>query len=276
MDELHLKKKKLSDYLKSLGNLVVAFSGGVDSSFLLVCAKEVLSENVIAATINSPVFPKRELCASIKFAEKYKIRQILIDSKELDSKAFKENPADRCYYCKLNFFKKIGCVAKNNDIAFVADGSNIDDLTDFRPGMKAVRECGVVSPLQYAGLTKEDIRILSKKMGIETWNKPSFACLATRIPYGQPITNEKLAVIDKAEQFLIDMGFQQVRVRHHGEVARIELPADNMIRIFENGIREKINDYFRTLGFSFAALDLNGYASGSMNKTLKKELNQTV
>lgn len=268
MDELHLKKEKLYSYLKSLGSLAVAFSGGVDSSFLLKCAHDVLSDNVIAVTARSSTFPKRELNEAIEFAKEYGIRQIIIDSDELEIEGFHENPADRCYYCKGELFAKIKKVAEDNNIRYIAEGSNMDDLGDYRPGLKAASECGAVSPLRAAGLTKDDIRALSKEMGLKTWNKPSFACLASRIPYGQTITREKLILIDKAEQFLIDLGFRQVRVRHHGEIARIELLPEDMIKVFQNGLREKIHDYFKTLGFTYITLDLNGYKTGSMNAAL--------
>ncbi|CDZ24273.1 putative protein slr1717 [[Clostridium] cellulosi] len=272
MDELHLKKEKLYDYLKSLGSLAVAFSGGVDSSFLLKCAHDVLSDNVIAITARSSTFPKRELNEAIEFAKEYGIRQIIIDSDELDIKGFRENPVDRCYYCKSELFAKIKKVAEENNIKYIAEGSNMDDLGDYRPGLKAARECGAISPLRTAGLTKNDIRALSKEMGLKTWDKPSFACLASRIPYGQTITKEKLLLIDKAEQFLIDLGFKQIRVRHHGEIARIELLPEDMIKIFQDGLREKIHDYFKSLGFTYITLDLNGYKTGSMNATLDKKI----
>lgn len=272
MDELHIKKQKLFEYLKSLGSLAVAFSGGVDSSFLLKCAHDVLQEKAIAITARSSTFPQRELNESIEFAKKYGIRQELIDSEELDIKGYADNPADRCYYCKSELFSKIKKVALENDIKYIAEGSNMDDLGDFRPGLKAASELGTVSPLRKAGLNKNDIRALSKEMGLPTWDKPSFACLASRVPYGQKITKTKLEMIDKAEQYLIDIGFRQVRVRHHGDIARIELLPEDMPKVFENGLNEKINIKFKQLGFAYVALDLKGYVMGSMNSVLDKSI----
>ena len=272
MDELHLKKQKLEEYLRSLGSLAVAFSGGVDSSFLLKCAHDVLGENAIAITARSSTFPKRELNESIEFTSRYGIRQELIDSEELDILGYSENPADRCYYCKSELFTKIRKLATEKGIKYIAEGSNMDDLGDFRPGLKAASEKGAVSPLRHAQLGKDEIRLLSKEMGLETWDKPSFACLASRVPYGQKITQEKLDSIDRAEQFLIDLGFRQVRVRHHGDIARIELLPEDMPKIFENGLSDKIFEKLKGLGFAFVALDLKGYQTGSMNTVLDKKL----
>lgn len=272
MDKLHFKKEKLYSYLKSLGSLAVAFSGGVDSSFLLKCAHEVLSDKALAVTARSSTFPERELKESIEFARAYGIRQILIDSEELDIKGYSQNPVDRCYYCKTELFTKIRKAADANNIKFIAEGSNMDDLGDYRPGLRAASECGTVSPLRYAELTKDDIRELSKEMGLKTWNKPSFACLASRVPYGQEITKQKLTLIDKAEQFLIDLGFSQVRVRHHGDIARIELLPEEMRKVFENGLHQKIYETLKTLGFTYVSLDLKGYSTGSLNSTLDKRI----
>ncbi len=256
----------------SLGSLAVAFSGGVDSSFLLKCAHDVLGDNVLAVTARSSTFPQRELSESISFAKSYGIKQELIDSEEIDIKGYAENPADRCYYCKNELFTKIRKLASEKGLKYMAEGSNMDDLGDFRPGLKAAAELGAVSPLRFAGLNKEEIRLLSKEMGLPTWDKPSFACLASRVPYGQKITREKLGVIDKAEQFLMDLGFRQVRVRHHGDIARIELLKSDMPRIFENGLYEKIYAKLKELGFIYVTLDLKGYQTGSMNSVLDKNI----
>lgn len=271
MDELHIKKQKLQDYIKSLGTLAVAFSGGVDSSFLLKCAHEVLGDNVLAVTARSSTFPQRELLESIEFAKSYGIRHELIDSEEIDIRGYAENPADRCYYCKNELFSKIRKLSTEKGLKYMAEGSNMDDLGDFRPGLKAASELGAVSPLRFAGLNKEEIRILSKEMGLPTWDKPSFACLASRVPYGQRITREKLGVIDQAEQFLMDLGFRQVRVRHHGDIARIELVKTDMPKVFENGLYEKIYSKIKELGFTYVTLDLKGYSTGSMNSVLDKK-----
>ena len=271
MDELHLKKQKLDEYLKTLGSIAVAFSGGVDSTFLLKSAHDVLGDKAIAVTARSSTFPERELKESTAFAQQSGIRQIIIDSEELDISGYAENPADRCYYCKGELFSKIRDTADKNGVKYIAEGSNMDDLGDYRPGLKAAEEKGAVSPLRFAGLNKEEIRQLSKEMGLPTWDKPSYACLASRVPYGNKITREKLAAIDEAEQYLIDLGFRQVRVRHHGEIARIELLPEDMKKIFENDLYCKIYDKIKSLGFTYVALDLKGYATGSMNAVLDKK-----
>lgn len=272
MDKLHFKKQKLDDYLKSLGSLAVAFSGGVDSTFLLKSAHDVLGDRAVAVTACSSTFPHREQIESNEFAKRYGIAQRFIDSEELDIKGYSENPTDRCYYCKSELFTKIKALADEMGIEHIAEGSNMDDLGDFRPGLRAVKEKGILSPLRYAELGKEEIRLLSKEMGLETWDKPSFACLASRIPYGQKITKEKLSVIDEAEQFLIDLGFKQVRVRHHGEIARIELSTNEMPKIFENELSEKIYNKLKQLGFIYVTLDLKGYQMGSMNSVLDEKI----
>jgi uncharacterized protein len=260
------KLEELKRTLKSLGSIAVAFSGGVDSSFLLKVASDVLGDKAIAVTAKSSTYPEREYKEAVEFCEKYGIKQIVITSEELDVEGFAENPLNRCYLCKNELFTKIKEVARQNNIKNVTEGSNFDDLSDYRPGLKAVAEQGVVSPLRKANLTKDEIRFLSKEMGLKTWNKPSFACLSSRFPYGQKITKEKLDMVDKAEQYLMDIGFTQVRVRHHGEVARVELMPDEISKILENNIINDIYSYFKTLGFTYSALDLKGYRTGSMNE----------
>jgi len=260
------KLEELKKSLKSLESIAVAFSGGVDSSFLLKVASDVLGDKAIAVTAKSSTYPEREYKEAVEFCIKYGIKQITIVSEELDVEGFAENPLNRCYLCKNELFTKIKEVARQNNIKNVTEGSNFDDLSDYRPGLKAVAEQGVVSPLRKANLTKDEIRFLSKEMGLKTWNKPSFACLSSRFPYGQKITKEKLDMVDKAEQYLMDIGFTWVRVRHHGEVARIELMPDEISKILENNIINDIYSYFKTLGFTYSALDLKGYRTGSMNE----------
>ena len=260
------KLEELKRSLKSLESIAVAFSGGVDSSFLLKVASDVLGDKAIAVTAKSSTYPEREYKEAVEFCEKYGIKQIVITSEELDVEGFAENPLNRCYLCKNELFTKIKEVARQNNIKNVTEGSNFDDLSDYRPGLKAVAEQGIVSPLRKANLTKDEIRYLSKEMGLKTWNKPSFACLSSRFPYGQKITKEKLDMVDKAEQYLMDIGFTQVRVRHHGEVARIELIPAEISKILENNFINDIYSYFKTLGFTYSALDLKGYRTGSMNE----------
>ena len=251
--------------IRSLGSLVVAFSGGVDSSYLLKVAHEELGYNALGVTARSATYPEREYRQATDFAAQYGIRQLVIISEELDVEGFEDNPKNRCYLCKNELFEKILVVAKEQNLVHVAEGSNVDDLGDYRPGLQAVKEHGILSPLRQAGLTKNDIRFLSREMGLNTWNKQAFACLSSRFPYGTKITREKLSVIDRAEQLLIDLGFTQVRVRHHGDVARIELSEAEMPRFLESEIRNQVYDAYRSLGFSFTALDIRGYRTGSMN-----------
>jgi pyridinium-3,5-biscarboxylic acid mononucleotide sulfurtransferase len=264
----HDKLDVLKNNIKQMESIAVAYSGGVDSTFLLKVAQDVLQENVIAVTARSSTYPEREFREAIDFAQKIGARQVVIDSEELDIEGFSDNPVNRCYFCKQALFSKIMDVARQYHIRTVADGSNVDDLGDYRPGMEAARELGVVSPLQDAGLSKEDIRILSKEMELPTWDKPAFACLASRIPYGQKITKETLSQVDRGEQFLLDLGFRQVRVRHHGDVARLEVLAQERSKFFDIVLMDKIYEQFKLLGFSYVALDLKGYRTGSMNEVI--------
>lgn len=264
----HEKLELLRTNLISLGGIVVAFSGGVDSTFLLKVAYDVLGDRAIAVTARSSTYPEREYREATAFVEQLGARQITITSEELEIEGFSKNPANRCYYCKKELFLKILDIAKDLGYPSVADGSNIDDTGDYRPGMLALKELGIISPLKAAEMTKEDIRILSREMGLATWDKPAFACLASRFPYGQEITREKLSMIDQAEQFLLDHGFRQVRVRSHGDVARIEVPAEDRIRLLEQNLAQAVYAAFKQIGFSYVSLDLLGYRMGSMNETL--------
>lgn len=266
--EIENKLASLQKHLKELASVAVAYSGGVDSTFLLQVARNVLGDKVIAVTARSLTYPERELREAADFVRKMGIRHVVVTSEELSIEGFSDNPPERCYYCKRELLAKISEVAQKNNIRHVVEGSNFDDSGDYRPGMQAVRELGVGSPLKEAGFGKDDIRILSKKMGLPTWNKPSFACLASRFPYGQKITGDRLLVVDQAEQFLLDLGFRQVRVRHHGDVARIEVAATERDKFFDTGLLDRIYEKFRQLGFIYTAFDLKGYRTGSMNEVI--------
>jgi len=266
--EIKNKLDRLKKYLKELESVAVAYSGGVDSTFLLSVAREVLGDNVIAVTAQSSVYPERERRDAAVFTGDLNVRYVIIEFDPLGIKGFSDNPPDRCYYCKRELLSKVSAVARSNNIRHVVEGSNIDDLGDYRPGAQAVAESEVRSPLQEAGLTKEDIRILSRKMNLPTWDKPAAACLASRFPYGQKITGDKLKIVDQAEQFLIDLGFRQVRVRHHGNIARIEVPAAERSKFFDADLMDKIHDKFQRLGFAYTVLDLKGYRTGSLNEVI--------
>lgn len=262
------KLELLKSNIEQMEKLAVAFSGGVDSTFLLKVAHDVLGENVLAVTARSATFPEREFKEAVEFVAGLGVRHEVIVSEELDIEGFADNPTNRCYLCKSELFTKIKEAAKKSGIKFIADGSNIDDLGDYRPGLQAIKELGVVSPLREAGLTKADIRILSREMGLPTWDKPAFACLSSRFPYGTKITREKLEMVDKAEQYLLDIGFKQVRVRHHGDMARIEVAANERSRFFYETVMDSIYEAFKKIGFTFVSLDLKGYRTGSMNETI--------
>lgn len=271
MSDTALKKDDLVKILKDLGRVAVAFSSGVDSTFLLKVAHDTLGDDAVAITMKSASVPVRELEESSAFCRKEGIRQIIVETDQMSIEGFSDNPPDRCYICKRALFSRMISVAGENGFEYIVEGSNLDDMGDYRPGMKALTELDILSPLRDAQMTKSDIRILSKELGLPTWDKPSFACLATRFVYGDKITEEKLRMVDMAEQRLLDLGFTQFRVRIHGDIARIEIKPSEFEKIIVPEVSSSLNSYFQELGFRYVTLDLGGYVMGSMNKLLEKK-----
>jgi uncharacterized protein len=264
---LENKFLQLKNILQEMGSVLIAFSGGVDSTFLLRVARDVLgADKVLALTAVSPTYPPSEFQESQTLAVSLGVRQVVVESNELEIPGFARNDRRRCYHCKKELFSL--CLQKAAEMGFqaVLDGSNQDDLGDFRPGREAAGELAVRSPLLEAGLTKEDIRLLSREMGLPTWDKQPFACLSSRFPYGTDITPERLVQVGACESFLRRSGFRNYRVRYHGETARIEVAPEEIERFLDEGLRLKVVEEFKAAGFTYVALDLEGYRTGSMNE----------
>lgn len=267
-NDLKTKRGHLISILKSYGSLLVAYSGGVDSTYLLATAHEALKKNLVAVTVKSPLHPVRENQQAEAFAQQLGIIHLFVKSREMSRPDFTANTKKRCYLCKKYLFKDLLKIARDKNIEYVAHGANIDDLRDFRPGFDAAGEMNIMAPMVDAGLSKKDIRTLSKQMNLKTWNKPSMSCLATRIPYGTQITIEKLKMIERAEQVILDLGVTSCRVRLHDKAARIEMDPGDIEGIMDQGIRSTIVAKLRKIGFSYVAVDLEGYGQGRMNRDI--------
>ncbi len=265
------KLDRLKALLRGYGRLAVAFSGGVDSTFLLATAVEALGAHaVLALTAQAPNFPAAEDSFAARFCAERDVEQVLVPVKLLELDGFTDNSPERCYHCKTEILSKLGAAATDLGFTIIADGGNVDDLGDYRPGLKAVREAGVVSPLAEAGFSKGEVRASLKEMGVEIWDKPAAACLASRVPYGTSITGDILTRVEAAESFLAGLGFIGVRVRHHGDLARIEVQGDDRVRLFDPAVNGPIAARLKELGYDFIAVDLQGYRTGSLNESIRK------
>jgi uncharacterized protein len=270
-DSATRKYNNLKALLTGMQRVLIAFSGGVDSTLLLKVAVDALGENALAATAVSGTTSRQERQDAVQVAAQLGVHHLLVESQELEMPEFVKNPVDKCYICKKHRFAAMKTLADNHGCFYVLDGGNLDDQRDFRPGLRALEELGVRSPLVEAEMTKSDIRLLSQQLGLPTWNKPSFACLASRIPYHQRITPEKLHQVDVGENFLRELDFSpQLRVRHYGDTARLEIAPDDIKKLTNADLRDRIVGYFKSMGFAFVTLDLEGYTMGSLNRVLNR------